>query len=294
MDTDTSYLLKIHLLGNPKKSRKDVRCFSLEKVVDADFTNYMDLVQSIVQQYPPGYLEVPHVQYYDAELKTFPEVTSDQELMVMFSKHKEKVIEIFIAYCDPSEPYKPITEWQFEGEAQHKDDIEQELDTYLMNPLPNNEHVGVDEEGMYLKEDRVVAVPSDKGKEKTSVPLTEDEAQSGSEQEGTENEMTEDEMQKDPNHGPHVEYDKEDPPMTVGSMYPNMAEFKLALSQHAIKNEFEYNTERSGPKRLRAYCSRKEADNCPWRIHASTTADQITVMVIIYCSNVHILLLLQT
>ena len=48
MDTDTSYLLKIHLLGNPKKSRKDVRCFSLEKVVDADFTNYTDLVQSIV------------------------------------------------------------------------------------------------------------------------------------------------------------------------------------------------------------------------------------------------------
>ena len=49
MDTDTSYLLKIHLLSNPKKSRKDVRCFSLEKVVDADFTNYMDLVESIVQ-----------------------------------------------------------------------------------------------------------------------------------------------------------------------------------------------------------------------------------------------------
>jgi hypothetical protein len=115
---DTSYLLKIHLLGNPKKSRKDVRCFSLEKVVDADFTNYMDLVQSIVQKYPTGYLEVPHVQYYDAELKTFPEVTSDQELMVMFSKHKENVIEMFIAYCDLSEPYKPITEWQFEGEAQ--------------------------------------------------------------------------------------------------------------------------------------------------------------------------------
>jgi hypothetical protein len=81
MDTDTSYLLKIHLLGNPKKSRKDVRCFSLEKVVDVDFTNYTDLVQSFVQQYPLGYLEVPHVQYYDAELKTFPDVTSDQELM---------------------------------------------------------------------------------------------------------------------------------------------------------------------------------------------------------------------
>ena len=81
--------------------------------------------------------------------------------------------------------------------------------------------------------------------------------------------------------------------MTVGSMYPNMVEFKLALLQHIIKNEFEYNTERSGPKRLRAYCLRKE-DNFPWRIHASTTTNRITVMVIIYCSNLHILLLLQT
>jgi hypothetical protein len=106
--------------------------------------------------------------------------------------------------------------------------------------------------------------------------------------------MTEDEMQKDPNHVPHVEYDKEDPPMTVDSMYPNMTEFKLALSQHAIKNEFEYNTERSGPKRLRAYCSRKEADNCPWRIHASTLADRITIMVIIYYSNLLISFSFQT
>jgi hypothetical protein len=43
-------------------------------------------------------------------------------------------------------------------------------------------------------------------------------------------------------------------------MYPNMAEFKLALLWHTIKNEFEYNTERSGPKWLRAYCSRKEEE----------------------------------
>ena len=34
---------------------------------------------------------------------------------------------------------------------------------------------------------------------------------------------------------PHnVEYNKEDPPMTVGSIYPNMAEFKMALRQHAV------------------------------------------------------------
>jgi hypothetical protein len=32
--------------------------------------------------------------------------------------------------------------------------------------------------------------------------------------------------------------------VTVGTVYRSIAEFKLALAQHAIKNEFEYNTEK--------------------------------------------------
>ncbi|XP_044447075.1 uncharacterized protein, partial [Triticum aestivum] len=53
--------------------------------------------------------------------------------------------------------------------------------------------------------------------------------------------------------------------------------FKLALSQHAVKRDFEYNTEKSTKHRLRAYCKRTDEDDCPWRIHASTTADRRTV-----------------
>jgi len=60
-----------------------------------------------------------------------------------------------------------------------------------------------------------------------------------------------------------------------------MAEFKLAISQHAIIHEFEYNTEKSAPDRFRAYCSRKDEDNCPWRLHASKIDDGGTVEVII-------------
>ena len=92
---NSTFYLKIKLLGNPKKARKDVRCFNFEKVLDSDLTNYMDLVTSIVQQYPPGYLEVAHVQYYDDALKTFPEVKCDQDLMFMFEKHhKTKVVHM--------------------------------------------------------------------------------------------------------------------------------------------------------------------------------------------------------
>ncbi|KAM0871113.1 hypothetical protein ACQ4PT_039610 [Festuca glaucescens] len=53
--------------------------------------------------------------------------------------------------------------------------------------------------------------------------------------------------------------------------------FRLALSQHAVKRDFEYNTEKSTQRRLRAYCKRRDEDECPWRIHASTTADRRTV-----------------
>jgi hypothetical protein len=60
--------------------------------VDSDRTNYRDFVESVVNKYPPGYMELVHVQYYDEALKTFHEIKSDQDLMSMFSKHcKSKV-----------------------------------------------------------------------------------------------------------------------------------------------------------------------------------------------------------
>jgi hypothetical protein len=83
MDPNSCYLLKIKLLGNPEKARKDVRCFSFEKFVDCDITNFKDFVESIVDRYPPGYKEVPHIQYYDDVLKIYPEVKTDKKLMTM-------------------------------------------------------------------------------------------------------------------------------------------------------------------------------------------------------------------
>jgi len=79
--------------------------------------------------------------------------------------------------------------------------------------------------------------------------------------------------------------------MIEGTTYPNMATFKLALSQHAIKNEFEYRTVKSAPKRFTGICSRENEDKCSWRIHASTTKDKQTIMVIILplCTLCHLI-----
>jgi hypothetical protein len=91
---------------------------------------------------------------------------------------------------------------------------------------------------------------------------------------------------------PLMAYDRDVPPMSVGSLYPNMEQFKLALSQHAIKHEFEYDTKKSDPGRLRAYCSRKEEKGCRWRLHASTIKGEKTVKVIATIIAVILLLVL--
>ena len=78
---------------------------------------------------------------------------------------------------------------------------------------------------------------------------------------------------------PIVAYDKEDPPMVVGSTNLSMGQFKLALSHYAIKHEFEYLTKKSDPGRLRVYCSRKVEEGCRWRLHASTMDDKVCVKV---------------
>ena len=83
------------------------------------------------------------------------------------------------------------------------------------------------------------------------------------------------------NYAPSVEHDPEDPPMVVGSIYANMETFKLAISQHAIKHEFEFNIAKSAPNRFRAYYSRRDTGNCPRWIFTSTTKDNYTVIVIL-------------
>jgi hypothetical protein len=61
-------------------------------------------------------------------------------------------------------------------------------------------------------------------------------------------------------------------------VYPNTAQFKLALSQHAIKNEFEFNIEKSDPERLRVTIPRRKTSVDGLR--AFIYRDGITIKVI--------------
>jgi hypothetical protein len=50
MDPKSTFMLKFKHLGNPKKARKDLRCFCFEKIVDSDRANLKDLTESIIEQ----------------------------------------------------------------------------------------------------------------------------------------------------------------------------------------------------------------------------------------------------
>jgi len=69
---------------------------------------------------------------------------------------------------------------------------------------------------------------------------------------------------------PLYEWDRNNPDMSVGICYPNIDELRLAVRQHAIKKEFELQTEHSDRDRYRVRCG---ARGCPWRLVGKTQHD---------------------
>jgi hypothetical protein len=52
-------------------------------------------------------------------------------------------------------------------------------------------------------------------------------------------------------------YERDNPGMSVGTLYPSMDEFRLAVKQHVIVNGVELGTEKSDTTRFRGYCRSK-------------------------------------
>ena len=75
-------------------------------------------------------------------------------------------------------------------------------------------------------------------------------------------------------------YDPNEPCMDIGTVYPNMKEFRLAMKQFAINEEFELHLVKTDKKRYIADCN---ADDCPWHINGRTQPDGITVKVYNFC-----------
>ena len=69
---------------------------------------------------------------------------------------------------------------------------------------------------------------------------------------------------------PMFDWDRGNHDMSVGTCYPNMEDFKLAVKQHVLVNEFELATVHSNKQRFRGNC---HSLGCPWIIRARTQLD---------------------
>ena len=71
-------------------------------------------------------------------------------------------------------------------------------------------------------------------------------------------------------------YDPNNPCMDIGTVYPNMKEFRLAMRQLAINEEFELHIVKSEPQWYIGDCN---AEGCPWHIVGRRQPDGTTIKV---------------
>nr|TKW38310.1 hypothetical protein SEVIR_1G106600v2 [Setaria viridis] len=213
MDPKMSYNLEIHLIANNTRSRR----YNCNKVVDADITNFKDLLKEIEDKYLGGYDDVVKFFYYCSDTKSNIEVNSNQELVEMFAKHvSTKTCYISIAHYHPSCEAPAIPLWhecvQVPCTPSMLDPKHLEPSQFTQtqdNPELENEHVGIDEEGMYIDIGPQID-PAAGNEEDVVLSNFEVDSDSDSNYEDDVDEVVKD---KEPPINPEVVYDKADPPM---------------------------------------------------------------------------------
>ncbi|KAG2577881.1 hypothetical protein PVAP13_6NG129703 [Panicum virgatum] len=166
MDDNSRFNLEIRIVAHNYRDS----CYILDKVVDADLTNFKDLVDEIVDKYPLSFGDLVKVFYLCMDTKANIQVCSDQDLVEMFSKHKtSKCCYLTFCYHSPATEPHEIPLWDVSSTGQSIEApftpsvscpsiAEPSLETHtqyaeiekMPNPTPGNEHVGIDDEGLYI------------------------------------------------------------------------------------------------------------------------------------------------
>ena len=108
MDENSLFKLEIRIVAPNCHGR----WYNLEKIVDADFTNFRDLVDKVVDKCPPSYGDIVKLFYSCMDTKTNIPICSDQDLVEMFAKHKaSKCCYLTFCYHSPGSDPPEIPIW---------------------------------------------------------------------------------------------------------------------------------------------------------------------------------------
>ena len=168
MDPNSSYNLEMWIVGPNCRAK----WFSVNEVVDADRTLLTCLMEDLVDKYPPSYGDVATLFYWCMHSKVHIPVRNDQEMLAMFEKNRAtRTCLLTVAYHSPGTqpvlpdwesgsprksaepPFTPsivspsIAEPSQPSMSQPPKPSQLE---FLANPNPMNEHMGIDDEGLYI------------------------------------------------------------------------------------------------------------------------------------------------
>jgi hypothetical protein len=97
------------------------------------------------------------------------------------------------------------------------------------------------------------------------------------EEENVENiNMGVDENEEDEGRIPVIEYDRDNPSIKEGSIFPSMTDFRNALATYCIKGEFDFVIDKSEPSRLTVHYAYQR---CKWRMHTSPMRNSTVIQV---------------
>ena len=169
------------------------------------------------------------------------------------------VLSLSEPQIEPAPTSEPNNVSEANSVSEQDTESEQDIESEPNNDPQSEEedHVGVDDEGMYN--------PSDPDDNVSEYDPAEDE------------EQLEEEVNDEALLEPLPVTDLNNPVIQVDSIFADQSTFKRALRHYAILNEFEYNVDYSEQKRFGASCTHPD---CNWRIHASRLQDDRTYKVV--------------
>jgi len=108
MDAESNYNLEIWIVAPSSRAW----WLSFNKVMDADRTNFTDMVAKVVDKYFHNYGDIVRLFYFCMDSKVNIQVCTDQDLVEMFTKHKaSKCCLLTVAYHSPSSEPPVIPDW---------------------------------------------------------------------------------------------------------------------------------------------------------------------------------------
>jgi len=226
----------------------------------------------ICSPYPWGLHDEVEFRYYDGG-KHWVKISNDEELAIMFAKHKEKEIfhiklqnDVVVPTMGPR-----VSGSSSRAEPSHRNANSSQNSSAHPKRRRGSTSVGTGrripvevEPDAYISGDDEERLYADvvQNLRRTYQPEIQDETDS---------------EQEDENEDlPPVQWEPENPHMLEGSIFSSMAECRNALVTYCIKAERAFVVDKSDKVRYTVHCS---TEGCPWRMHASKMRKSMNIQV---------------